>query len=533
MCRKYFERKSANAHTIYQKDSAIMFCSKICMNIFIISKREIAPCQWCKVRKYNFDMIHKVAGPLAARMVCSLNCMSMFEVSMNAIAMKQVNCDQCNSMGTPQYHLTMSDGSIRNFCTYQCVMSFQSQFSRAPLTLEATQDKQQPVPTGLPKRINTQQQQKQQQQQQKQKQQQKKAPPKAAATRATKSNSFQAPGAPTSSNNLIIASVTSLARTSRRAALQPVVELEPLPSSGPPTTRPMGRARNELPPAPPPPPQVRIEKETQIVTVPPLPKRVANASTMCAPTKSNKEVQARPMQFTVGCQTESFLERKMVIPIPVPIYVPTPAAMYAQPFPVPVPIPLPIPVPIFIPTTRNSANGIMKEIKKIQDKMPTDPFEAELLMMAEMVAGDKKKEEETDSSDDDADQFPAELSSGNNFGDDVLQMALKMATEYDGSAVDLEQSMQANTISHTGMIGHDVLQHHPMMIQDDPRQIHNTRKRGAPARNAAPARQPAKRGRRGAAPEPEPQPEPPREVEKADANMFLKFTFGVNAWKQW
>lgn len=35
----------------------------------------------------------------------------------------------------------------------------------------------------------------------------------------------------------------------------------------------------------------------------------------------------------------------------------------------------------------------MKEINKIHDKMPTDPFEAELLMMAEMVAGDKKKDQ--------------------------------------------------------------------------------------------------------------------------------------------
>lgn len=91
----------------------------------------------------------------------------------------------------------------------------------------------------------------------------------------------------------------------------------------------------------------------------------------------------------------------MLIPIPVPIYVPVPCAMYSLPFPVPVPIPLPIPTPVFIPTTRNSAKGIMKEISKIHDKMPTDPFEAELLMMAEMVAGDKKKDQSDSETDDD------------------------------------------------------------------------------------------------------------------------------------
>jgi NADH:ubiquinone oxidoreductase subunit B-like Fe-S oxidoreductase len=71
-----------------------------------------------------------------------------------------------------------------------------------------------------------------------------------------------------------------------------------------------------------------------------------------------------------------------------------------MPFPVPMPFPLPIPVPLFIPTTRNSAKGIMKDIKKIQEKIPADPYEAELLMMAEMVATEKKADSDSDSVDD-------------------------------------------------------------------------------------------------------------------------------------
>lgn len=43
----------------------------------------------------------------------------------------------------------------------------------------------------------------------------------------------------------------------------------------------------------------------------------------------------------------------------------------------------------------------MKEIKKIQVKIPTDPFEAELLMMAEMVAGEKKIDNTDSESEDD------------------------------------------------------------------------------------------------------------------------------------
>lgn len=358
MCRKFFERRSTNSHTIYQGNDAKLFCSKICMNIYIIANREIAPCQWCKVRKYNFDMIQKASSTGGTMMLCSINCLSMCEVSMNAIAMKQQKCDQCDSMTTPQYHLTMSDASMRNFCTYQCVMSFQSQFSRAPLTLDGevgagdgdsaatANHRSQPVPTGLPKRIkSTQLLQQQQNRQQQQLQAKSAAKNKSApATRGSKANSYQASKQPSSgSNNLVISSVTSLAsstRSTRRSGqvqgndlsrLQPVVELEPLPDRVviEKTTRPVGRPRNTPSSIEPPsktvrsaspvaaaPPQVRVEKQTQIVTIPPLPKRVANAATLCAPSTHNKEIQARPMQFTVGCQTDSYLERKMVIPIP-------------------------------------------------------------------------------------------------------------------------------------------------------------------------------------------------------------------------
>lgn len=321
MCKKYFERKSTNAHTIYQGNDAKVFCSKICMNIYIIANREIAPCQWCKVRKYNFDMIQKVSGTHGSMMLCSINCLSMCEVSMNAIAMKQAKCDQCNSMTTPQYHLTMSDATMRNFCTYQCVMSFQSQFSRTPLTLENESGDQrtQPVPTGLPKRIKAQQQKQQVQIQAKAKTKTYPAQKSAAA----------------SNNNLVISSVTSLAaptRSTRRSnqlqnsatnldlnRLQPVVELEPLPENiVEKTTRPVGRPRSTpiIEPSTAPAAQVRVEKQTQIVTIPSLPKKIANAATMCAPSTHNKEIQARPMQFTVGCQTDSYLEQKLVIPIP-------------------------------------------------------------------------------------------------------------------------------------------------------------------------------------------------------------------------
>lgn len=62
--------------------------------------------------------------------------------------------------------------------------------------------------------------------------------------------------------------------------------------------------------------------------------------------------------FVDKCEPE-----KVIVPVPIPFYVPVPMTMYTQPTPVPFPLPVPIPVPCFIPTTKKSADGILKHIK--------------------------------------------------------------------------------------------------------------------------------------------------------------------------
>lgn len=119
---------------------------------------------------------------------------------------------------------------------------------------------------------------------------------------------------------------------------------------------------------PPSPPKPAVEKRTNLIVVPAASPQITNKQIQTKPAQETKAVSCRPAQSSVELQTCRRLERKRTIPIPVPIYVPTPAAMYAEEIPIPVPIPLIIPVPIFIPTSRNSASGIMKEIKKIHDK---------------------------------------------------------------------------------------------------------------------------------------------------------------------
>lgn len=166
-------------------------------------------------------------------------------------------------------------------------------------------------------------------------------------------------------------------------------------------------------------------------------------------------------------------------------------------------------------------------------KIPTDPYEAELLMMAEMVAGDKKEENNTDSESDidgdggggDDGNFSPEPDATNTFGDDMLQMALKMATEMDEPAVDLEGALTANTITaQQGAEGQEQNVDNNTQLPLIDRQPLRGRKRGMRQNRGGGG----KRGRRShnvdvpMISQPQPQPNPPEPIEKPDANMCLK-----------
>ncbi|CAN8017720.1 unnamed protein product, partial [Ixodes persulcatus] len=139
-CHKLFEGKDNQDFVLYHNSSCQQFCSKSCINLFVLAHRKIVPCSWCKVKKYNFDMVERVEpanSPSLSQLFCSLNCLSLFRVNQSASSSRAIRCDNCSKMQPAQYHLTMSDTSIRNFCSYKCVLAFQNQFTNLP-TLTTT-----------------------------------------------------------------------------------------------------------------------------------------------------------------------------------------------------------------------------------------------------------------------------------------------------------------------------------------------------------------------------------------------------------
>lgn len=261
-----------------------------------------------------------------------------------------------------------------------------------------------------------------------------------------------------------------------------------------PSTRVVIGENGEFQPPRPPPPI--IEYETRVVHLPREIKEMSNMSTQCSVITADQEVHVKPEQEDQELQTEADLEEVKTCIVPVPIFIPTPIRSFAIPRPVPRPFFFPIPVPVFIPITKATANTVMKLVNKNKkvDVAPADPFEAELLMMAEAVAGaeGKKPDEPTTTTSVDDNNFD-----NPQFNEDLVQMALKMATnDYD-----------MNTYGQQ-----DYGRKRPQLA---PMKAPSKRIKSEPVHHM-------------------PIAEPPRQpTEKPDANMCLKYTFGVNAWKQW
>ncbi|KAF3694556.1 Zinc finger MYM-type protein 2 Zinc finger protein 198 [Channa argus] len=120
---------------------------------------------------------------------------------------------------------------------------------------------------------------------------------------------------------------------------------------------------------------------------------VKNKAVLCKPLTLTKATYCKPHMQSKLLQTdvEDGVKREYVpVPIPVPVFIPMPMNMYSQVTPTPVSLPVPVPVPVFLPTTLQGAEQIVQAISELKHKVPSDPLEADLISMADMIAEDQK-----------------------------------------------------------------------------------------------------------------------------------------------
>ncbi|XP_023687950.2 zinc finger MYM-type protein 4 isoform X2 [Paramormyrops kingsleyae] len=326
------------------------FCSEGCKLLY---KHDMAK-RWgkhCHACAYCGNMTHRVvhnhfAGKLEE--FCGDICMSQYTVLFYQMS----KCDACRRQGKLIESLRWM-GEMKHFCNLQCLLHFCSQ--RTPAVPPATGGVvvSAPLPVAAPA-----------------------APPPPSTTASTATRLSPVP--PTEATP-IIANVVSLASV---PAGQPNPYANTALQGAVPTTQA----------------KVTEHASTQTDALRPPPvapvRLLKNKALLCKPMSQNKGTSCKPHTQTAETQTDE-VEPKVIIlpvPVPVPMFVPIPLHLYSQYTPFPLGLPVPLPVPMILPTTLDSAERIMETIQGIKDKIPSDPYEADIILMADMVAQEEGQE---------------------------------------------------------------------------------------------------------------------------------------------
>ncbi|GAB1288931.1 Zinc finger MYM-type protein 4 [Apodemus speciosus] len=129
-CGGYCYSGSGQCHVLQIEGQSKKFCSSMCVTSYKQKSAKITPCALCKSLRSSAEMIENTNSLGKTELFCSVNCLSAYRVKMVTSAGVQVQCNSCKTSAIPQYHLAMSDGSIRNFCSYSCVVAFQNLFNK-------------------------------------------------------------------------------------------------------------------------------------------------------------------------------------------------------------------------------------------------------------------------------------------------------------------------------------------------------------------------------------------------------------------
>ncbi|KAF6730544.1 Zinc finger MYM-type protein 4 [Oryzias melastigma] len=106
------------------EDGNKALCSSECLSQFKQKNQTPQQCSMCSTSALMSDMIpHKNSDGLL-ELFCTKSCLMASKIQGLSTSGTELNCNNCGTMRIPACHLSMSDSSIRSFCTLNCAMSF-------------------------------------------------------------------------------------------------------------------------------------------------------------------------------------------------------------------------------------------------------------------------------------------------------------------------------------------------------------------------------------------------------------------------
>ncbi|XP_041051004.1 zinc finger MYM-type protein 3-like isoform X3 [Carcharodon carcharias] len=460
-CGVYFYNRGFMLQYLYHEGQQRRFCNTGCLNMYKKKNTKVLPCAWCKTLGKNFDMIANVDTTGKMGFFCSLCCITSYKVKQSGTIGPKSKCKFCKKNLSERVYYNMTDRVVHQFCSPNCWTNFQQSSPEGSIQLNCTYCHN--IFSGKPEILDW---------QGSVRQfccrvccedykrlhgvvsvceycKQEKILHEKIKFSGVEKN-FCSEGCvllykQDFTKNLGLCCITCAycSQTCQRAVTKELdgntwdfcgEECKSKYLLWYFKASVQTRSSKQPPPPPPPPPS------------PPSPPPVTlkNKAVLCKPLTQNKGISCKPEMKSKGCQTEEeWKPQLIVVPIPVPVFIPVPLHMYCQNTPVPFSMPIPVPIPMFLPTTLDSADKIVETIEELKVKIPSNPFEADILAMAEMIAEAEEMEKASSDLCDLASNQSADglLEDCDLFGparDDVLAMAVKMANVLDEPGQDLE-----------------------------------------------------------------------------------------------
>uniref|UniRef100_A0A8C1HCB3 Si:ch211-266o15.1 n=1 Tax=Cyprinus carpio carpio TaxID=630221 RepID=A0A8C1HCB3_CYPCA len=122
---------SGNYHLVQIEDSIKKFCCTECISNYKQKSGKRLHCPYCQDIKNIEQMMEGTNIQGVTEFFCSQRCVALSQASPSLTG-TSFPCTTCKKLAVPQYHLAISDGSIRNFCSLDCVGKFQKLNASVP-----------------------------------------------------------------------------------------------------------------------------------------------------------------------------------------------------------------------------------------------------------------------------------------------------------------------------------------------------------------------------------------------------------------
>ncbi|XP_077477235.1 zinc finger MYM-type protein 4-like isoform X2 [Stigmatopora argus] len=123
-CGLYCNSSSDSYHTLTFEKSELNFCGPTCITTYKQSCRRTVECAKCHKPAIVSVTIMERDEKGRVQLYCSPVCVQMSRPLQHTLSGSPFPCCLCKTVAIPQFHLAMVDGTIRNFCSYECVSTF-------------------------------------------------------------------------------------------------------------------------------------------------------------------------------------------------------------------------------------------------------------------------------------------------------------------------------------------------------------------------------------------------------------------------